>query len=78
MLPSKNKIDGNMLREGGHWVAPREATVGFEPTVGVLQTPALLLGYVAGKNRPVSGALCRAGEGIRTLDLLLGKETFYH
>jgi hypothetical protein len=22
--------------------------------------------------------LCRAGEGIRTPDLLLGKETFYH
>jgi hypothetical protein len=56
-----------------------EATVGLEPTVGVLQTPALPLGYVAGyKHAPFPGRLFRAGEGIRTLDLLLGKETFYH
>ena len=27
----------------------QEATVGLEPTMGVLQTPALPLGYVAGK-----------------------------
>ena len=33
----------------------------------VLQTLALPLGYVA----------LRAGDGIRTHDLLLGKETFY-
>jgi hypothetical protein len=74
-----------------------EATVGLEPTVGVLQTPALPLGYVADRlygrpagrpfGRPIGhperyapfpGRLQRAGEGIRTLDLLLGKETFYH
>ena len=50
----------------------QEATVGIEPTIGVLQTPALPLGYVA------MGRLRGAGDGIRTHDLLLGKETFYH
>jgi hypothetical protein len=37
--------------------------VGFGPTVGVLQTPALPLGYVAGYNRPVSGALKERARG---------------
>ena len=33
-----------------------EATAGFEPAIGVLQTPALPLGYVAaGKIIPESG-----------------------
>jgi hypothetical protein len=40
----------------------------------VLQTLALPLGYVAVRNVRKS----RAGDGIRTHDLLLGKETFYH
>ena len=40
-----------------------EATVGLEPTVGVLQTPALPLGYVAGWIRPVSGALKERARG---------------
>ncbi len=48
-----------------------EATVGIEPTIRVLQTPALPLGHVAILD-------VRAGDGIRTHDLLLGKETFYH
>jgi hypothetical protein len=40
----------------------------------VLQTLALPLGHVAeGNVRKI-----RAGDGIRTHDLLLGKETFYH
>ena len=56
----------------------REATVGFEPTVGVLQTPALPLGDVAEKQTPRFRGVYRAGDGIRTHDLLLGKETFYH
>ncbi len=42
------------------------------PRIRVLQTPALPLGYVA------MGRLRGAGDGIRTHDLLLGKETFYH
>jgi hypothetical protein len=40
----------------------------------VLQTLALPLGYVAVKVFRTR----RAGDGIRTHDLLLGKETFYH
>jgi hypothetical protein len=36
----------------------------------VLQTSALPLGYVAISQK--------AGDGIRTHDLLLGKQTFYH
>jgi hypothetical protein len=46
----------------------------------VLQTLALPLGHVA-KIKPAGiclPVLERAGEEIRTLDLLLGKETFYH
>jgi hypothetical protein len=62
--------------------------MGFEPMMRVLQTLALPLGDVAGRryktptacvemSKPVAiGA--RAGDGIRTHDLLLGKETFYH
>ena len=60
-----------------------EATVGFEPTIRVLQTPALttwLRRLIAHDKEATACAvdLGRAGEGIRTLDLLLGKETFYH
>jgi hypothetical protein len=59
----------------------REATTGFEPVIRVLQTRALPLGYVA-KAKPAgytpAGILSRAGDEIRTHDLLLGKETFYH
>ena len=44
-----------------------EATTGFEPVVRVLQTLALPLGDVADG----------AGDGIRTRDLLLGKEMLY-
>ena len=53
--------------------------MGIEPTVRVLQTLALPLGDVAGKlvARESPGNRKRAGEGIRTPDLLLGKETFY-
>ncbi len=66
--------------------------MGIEPMIKVLQTSALPLGYVALKNtklmvsgccvsafchQPLKGFL-RAGDGIRTRDLLLGKETFYH
>ncbi len=46
-----------------------EATAGFEPAIGVLQTPALPLGYVT----LTSGA----EDKIRTRDPLLGKEMFY-
>ena len=53
-----------------------EATTGFEPVIGVLQTPALPLGYVAASDvaREEGGA---EDEG-RTRDLLLGKEALYH
>ena len=44
-----------------------EATVGIEPTVGVLQTPAL----TTWPRRP------GAEDGIRTRDPLLGKEVLY-
>jgi hypothetical protein len=44
--------------------------MGFEPMIRVLQTLALPLGHVAGRKT-------RAGDGTRTHDLLLGKETFY-
>jgi hypothetical protein len=49
-----------------------EATTGIEPVIEVLQTPALPLGYVA------TGILGGAEDEIRTRDLLLGKEAFYH
>ena len=48
-----------------------EASTGFEPVMRVLQTLALPLGHDAIE-------FFRAGDGIRTHDLLLGKETFYH
>ncbi len=65
-----------------------KATMGFEPMMRVLQTLALPLGDVArqrnktpiacvGNSKPVAIGE-RAGDGIRTHDLLLGKETFYH
>ena len=49
-----------------------EASTGFEPVMRVLQTLALPLGHDASLRK------MRAGDGIRTHDLLLGKETFYH
>ena len=52
-------------------LARPEASTGFEPVMRVLQTLALPLGHDA-------VATTRAGDGIRTHDLLLGKETFYH
>jgi hypothetical protein len=57
-----------------------EATTGFEPVMRVLQTLALPLGHVAGNRTGRHGGLpiMRAGDEIRTRDLLLGKETFYH
>jgi hypothetical protein len=67
-----------------------EATMGFEPMMRVLQTLALPLGDVAryitfwlarngspGTNLPAVYWKTRAGDGIRTHDLLLGKETYY-
>jgi hypothetical protein len=59
-----------------------KATTGFEPVMGVLQTPALPLGHVAintsGRLLSLPIVSFRAGNEIRTRDLLLGKETFYH
>jgi hypothetical protein len=66
--------------------------MGIEPMIKVLQTSALPLGYVARIEKEADGIrlYCvslmppavnrgvRAGDGIRTRDLLLGKETFYH
>jgi hypothetical protein len=46
-----------------------EATSGFEPLIGLLQSPALPLGHVAAPG---------AGDGIRTRDIFLGKEALYH
>jgi hypothetical protein len=51
-----------------------EATSGLEPLMGVLQTPALPLGYVAIKPWKRNGA----EDEIRTRDPLLGKEMLYH
>jgi hypothetical protein len=45
-----------------------EVTAGFEPAIGVLQTPALPLGHVTTYG---------AEDEIRTRDLLLGKEMLY-
>ena len=57
-----------------------EATTGFEPVMKVLQTSALPLGHVAGNRtgRHLGLPIPRAGDEIRTRDLLLGKDTFYH
>ena len=62
--------------------------MGIEPMIKVLQTSALPLGYVALIKRLMASGFCvshqppasflRAGDEIRTRDLLLGKETFYH
>ena len=46
-----------------------EAATGFEPVIRVLQTRALPLGYAAGQKK--------AGNGIRTRDIQLGKLTLY-
>ena len=57
-----------------------EATPGFEPGVKALQASALPLGHVAITRRQAfrPAVPIRAGDGIRTRGLLLGKETFYH
>ena len=47
------------------------------PRIRALQAPALPLGHVA-VFRYLMFMSTRAGDGIRTHDLLLGKETFYH
>ena len=56
-----------------------EAPGGFEPPIEVLQTSALPLGdgaaaFMVGWLNERGGA----GEGIRTLDLNLGKVALYH
>ena len=56
---------------GGTIAQLLEAPPGFEPGIRVLQTLALPLGHDAIWQT-------RAGDGIRTHDLLLGKETYYH
>ena len=57
-----------------------EATVGLEPTVGVLQTPALTTWLRRRKKDPCLAARDlhrRAEDEIRTRDPLLGKEMLY-
>ncbi len=44
----------------------------------VLQTLALPLGYAAAKKQPAEMGCRGAGDGIRTRDILLGKEVLYH
>ena len=53
-----------------------EAPGGFEPPVEILQTSALPLGDGAPLDFDYSKH--GAGEGIRTLDLNLGKVALYH
>ena len=50
------------------------------PRIRALQAPALPLGHVAVLAAIPRDCACfpQAGDGIRTHDLLLGKETFYH
>ena len=47
----------------------KEATAGFEPAMGVLQTPALPLGYVAlpGKDGTSRGLDCQTESGRKVL-----------
>jgi hypothetical protein len=76
--PTRYKIVPSRFREGT--IFCWKATTGFEPVMRVLQTLALPLGHVAKAKpagQPPAGLFFRAGEEIRTLDLLLGKETFY-
>ena len=47
-----------------------EATTGLEPVIAALQAAALPLGYVA--------SIDGAEDGIRTRDLLHGKQMLYH
>ena len=80
--------EGTKSLEIKGFLKAKKATMGFEPMMRVLQTLALPLGDVArqsnktpiacvGNAKPVAIGE-RAGDGIRTHDLLLGKETFYH
>ena len=62
---------GNTYEKVNRQVHLCEASTGFEPVIRVLQTLALPLGHDAWLKT-------RAGDGIRTHGLLLGKETFYH
>ena len=64
-----------------------EASARFEPAMRILQTLALPLGHDAiytttrtadWKYFQSATLFVRAGDGIRTHDLLLGKETYYH
>ena len=58
-----------------------EAPGGFEPPIKVLQTSALPLGHGAACLKDLKereGEESGAGEGIRTLDLNLGKVALYH
>ena len=59
-----------------------EASRGFEPLMRILQTLALPLGHDAIYLIMLITNKCIryfwAGDGIRTHDLLLGKETYYH
>jgi hypothetical protein len=60
-----------------------EATVGLEPTVGVLQTPALTTWLRRRKNHGFLWLTSKprflgAEDEIRTRDPLLGKEMLYH
>ena len=51
-----------------------KAASGLEPLIGVLQTPALTSWL---RRREQSHKMDGAEDGIRTRDLLLGKEAFY-
>ena len=53
-----------------------EAPGGFEPPIEILQTSALPLGD--GAEHSSFNRKYGAGEGIRTLDLNLGKVALYH
>jgi hypothetical protein len=63
--------------------------MGFEPMIRVLQTLALATWprrrhstnrglLTENPSINLQSSIIRAGDGIRTHDLLLGKETFYH
>ena len=52
MKPWESTKEALPLWCGKAFLADTEATAGFEPAMGVLQTPALPLGYVAGDSLP--------------------------
>ena len=55
-----------------------EVPGGFEPPIEVLQTSALPLGDGTLTGSETGKGVNGAGEGIRTLDLNLGKVALYH